>query len=136
MPSAFVDTNVLVYAAEEVHPLTRKGRIAREILHTPGLALSVQVLNEFIATARNPQKLALESAVERKWLAQFSRLQVTGLSHATVVAALRIHDRHQTSHWDSLILASAAELHCPIVYSEDLSDGQDYDGVRVVNPFK
>ena len=35
----------------------------------------------------------------------------------------------------ALILASARETNCAVVYSEDLGDGQEYDGVRVVNPF-
>lgn len=136
MPSAFVDTNVLVYAAEEFHPVTRKGRIARELLCTPDLTLSVQVINEFIATSRNPGKLALEAHVERAWLAQFLRLRVAPLTAQTVVDALEIHDRHQLSHWDSLIIASAAELNCCLVYTEDLNHGQDYSGVVAHNPFR
>jgi predicted nucleic acid-binding protein len=39
------------------------------------------------------------------------------------------------SHWDALILASARELDCTVVYSEDLNHGQDFDGVKVINPF-
>lgn len=44
--------------------------------------------------------------------------------------------RFQLSQWDATIIAAAVELGCPTVYSEDMSDGQDYGGVRVVNPFK
>jgi predicted nucleic acid-binding protein len=33
------------------------------------------------------------------------------------------------------ILAAAKALGCQTLYSEDLSHGQEYDGVRVVNPF-
>jgi predicted nucleic acid-binding protein len=33
------------------------------------------------------------------------------------------------------MLAAARELEAPVVYSEDMSHGQDYDGVRVLNPF-
>lgn len=42
----------------------------------------------------------------------------------------------QVSHWDGLILASANECGCEVVYSEDLNDEQIYNGVRVVNPFR
>jgi len=41
----------------------------------------------------------------------------------------------QISFWDALILASARKAHCAVLYSEDLSDGQIYDTVRVINPF-
>ncbi|MGD1059474.1 MAG: hypothetical protein ABR992_18910 [Solirubrobacteraceae bacterium] len=39
------------------------------------------------------------------------------------------------SYWDAAILEAARTQGCKIVLSEDLSDGQDYDGVRVENPF-
>ena len=42
----------------------------------------------------------------------------------------------QISFWDALILTSARKAHCTVLYSEDLSDGQVYDTVRVVNPFR
>jgi len=35
----------------------------------------------------------------------------------------------------AVIIAAAYELGCATLYSEDFSHGQDYDGVRVVNPF-
>ncbi|WP_281277471.1 hypothetical protein [Thermodesulfitimonas autotrophica] len=31
---------------------------------------------------------------------------------------------------------SAQALDCQVIWSEDLSHGQAYDGVRVVNPFE
>ena len=34
-----------------------------------------------------------------------------------------------------VILRSAGALGCGVVWSEDLNAGQDYDGVRVINPF-
>jgi len=56
MKRAFVDTNVLVYAADESKPTPRKTRIARELLLQRGLVLSVQVLSEFTVNARNEKK--------------------------------------------------------------------------------
>ncbi|MCP4248537.1 MAG: PIN domain-containing protein, partial [bacterium] len=68
---------------------------------------------------------------------------VTALSDSTmhspepadVVAALRRQARYQISFWDAMILGSAASLGCGLVWSEDLSSGQVYDGVEVRNPF-
>ncbi len=42
----------------------------------------------------------------------------------------------QLSQGNATIIAAAVELGCPTVYSEDMSDGQDDGGVRVVNPFR
>ena len=38
-------------------------------------------------------------------------------------------------NWDAAILAAAMMLGCEAVYSEDMSDQQDYGGLRVINPF-
>lgn len=133
--NAFIDTNILVYAADETTPQHRKTRIARELLLLPELHLSVQVLNEFIATARNPRKLNFKASQEADWIKRWLRFPVAPITERTFIAALAFHHRFQLSHWDSLILAAAAEANCPMVYSEDLSDQQDYDGIRIVNPF-
>jgi predicted nucleic acid-binding protein len=39
------------------------------------------------------------------------------------------------SFYDALILAGANRGGCTILYSEDLTDGQIVDQVRIVNPF-
>ena len=52
-----------------------------------------------------------------------------------VHAAIDVHQRMGTSFWDAMILRSAKELDCQILYSEDLNSGQDYDGVLLRNPF-
>ena len=57
------------------------------------------------------------------------------LTPSTVLNALDLRERFQISYWDAAIVAAAHELGCNSIYSEDLSDGQDYGGVTVVNPF-
>ena len=47
-----------------------------------------------------------------------------------------ISARYQISYWDGAILAAAEALGAPVLYSEDLSHGQTYGSVKVVNPFK
>ena len=42
---------------------------------------------------------------------------------------------HSLSNWDATILAAAAQLHCSILYSEDLPHGHEFEGIRVINPF-
>lgn len=135
MPNAFVDTNILVYAAEEKTPVDRKTTISRELLLLPGLHLSAQVLNEFVAAARHPKKLNLPRERERRWLEAWMLRPVSAITSETFLRALEIHARYGISHWDSLIVASALSTDCGIIYSEDLNHGQDYGGVKVVNPF-
>jgi predicted nucleic acid-binding protein len=46
-----------------------------------------------------------------------------------------ISRRFELSYWDGAILAAARAAGCDAVYSKDLSSEQDYDGLRVINPF-
>jgi predicted nucleic acid-binding protein len=54
------------------------------------------------------------------------------------MSAKRFFDTNilELRYWDSLIVAAARRAGCPEALSEDLSDGQDYGGVIVVNPFR
>ena len=51
-------------------------------------------------------------------------------------AALATRQRFGISYWDAAILEAGRALGCAVVLSEDLSDGEDYDGIRVENPFR
>ena len=135
MKNAFADTNILVYAAGGAAGDLRKKQIAREILLLPHLHISVQVLNEFIVCGRNPKKLNLTRNEEGNWLREWLDLKVCAIHLYTFEKALELHLRFQLSHWDSLIIASALESACSIVYSEDMGHGQKYDAVTVINPF-
>ena len=42
----------------------------------------------------------------------------------------------ELSYWDAAIVEAARESGCLTVLSEDLQDGMDFAGVRVMNPFR
>jgi predicted nucleic acid-binding protein len=44
-------------------------------------------------------------------------------------------DRYQISFWEAMIVASAIQLDCERIWSEDLNPGQVYDAVTVMSPF-
>ena len=50
--------------------------------------------------------------------------------------AVRLRDQFQISYWDAAILAAAKRLGATTLYSEDLTEGQRFEGVLVVNPFR
>ena len=45
-------------------------------------------------------------------------------------------ERWQVSFWDGLIVAAAKRSGATELLTEDLNHGQDYGGIRAVNPFK
>lgn len=135
MPSAFIDTNILVYAADESSPHSRKTKIAREILRQRDLHLSVQVLNEFTVNARNPKKLDLSARQELDWIERWLLFPVHTMKVEHFLKARLFHEKYQVSHWDGLILAAATEAGCAVLYTEDFQNGQHYDQIKAVNPF-
>lgn len=139
MPNAsivFIDSNVLLCAASGRPADMAKSKHARALLERETVGISFQVLQEFYANAINPRKLNLSSAEATALCTTWMRFRVARLGLKTFVRTLDLAQRFQISNWDAAILAAAKQLGCATVYSEDLNDGQDYDGVRVENPFR
>ena len=132
----FVDTNVLIYAVSARSDETAKRNRARELLTRRDLTFSTQVLQEFYVQSTRPSRrgaLTHDQAVA--YINSMLRFSVQLVTLDTLRQAFRIRERFGLSYWDSAILASAQLSGCNIVYSEDMSADQDYDGLRVVNPF-
>jgi predicted nucleic acid-binding protein len=133
----FVDTNVLLYAVSRAPEEEGKAAVARQLLRQRDLALSVQVLQEFYVQATRqtrPDRLRHDQAV--RLAESFCRYPVQELTLPVVRAAFATRARWGLSYWDAAILEAARAGNCEVVLSEDLSDGEDYDGVRVENPFR
>jgi predicted nucleic acid-binding protein len=137
MTVRFVDTNVLLYAVSRDPQETQKAKRANEILEARDVALSVQVLQEFYVQATRVTRsdpLSHEQAL--KLVESFLGFAVAEMTPSIVVAAIATCARFHISYWDAAILEACRSLGCDLVLSEDLSDGQDYAGVRVENPFR
>lgn len=135
--SAFFDTNVLVYAEDHGEPEKRAIalKLLAEHIASDDIVLSAQVLNEFHVTVRR-MKRPLDAARALSALEQLAALPVVPVTADLVVAAAASSERYRISQWDALILETARAAGCTVVFSEDLKDSQDYDGVRVENPLK
>ena len=133
----FVDTNVLVYAVCTTGEDVVKFEQARRLLQERDLALSAQVLQEFYVQATRPSRPGALTHTEAVSFAMaMRRFRVQEVSLSVVEDAFALRGRFGLSYWDCAILAASRACGCNTVYSEDLSDTQDYDGIRVVNPFK
>ena len=133
----FVDTNVLLYASSLLPEDSGKRSRAREIMTEPDLAISVQVLQEFYHQATRPTRrggLSHDDAL--KFIEPLLAMRVQPVTIDLFRAGVAISERYMLSYWDGAILAAARALACDAVYSEDLSSEQDYDGLRVINPFQ
>jgi predicted nucleic acid-binding protein len=132
----FVDANVLLYAISRDPEEQAKADRANQLLASRNLGLSVQVLQEFYVQAtRESRADRLTHEQAAALVDSFRRFPVQETTIGIVLSAISTRQRFDISYWDATILEAAGALGCDVVLSEDLSDGQDYGGVRVENPF-
>jgi len=131
----FVDTNVLIYAFDRTAGKKREtaaALVARLWSDRIG-CLSLQVLQEFYVTATKKLKMAPAEAFAQ--IDRFGKWTVHRPEVDDVLVAIQLHREKKVSFWDAMILRSAMSSGCDLLWSEDLSDGQRWDGVIVRNPF-
>ncbi len=135
------DTNVLVYFADATEP--EKQARARQLLtelrqSKPEPFLLWQVAVEFLSCLRRWELAGRITRAETVQL--FEQIEESFelvLPTRTVIhTALDLNARYSLSHWDSLLVAACIDAGVTTLYSEDMQGGADYDGVRIVNPFR
>ena len=135
--TVFVDTNIFLYSIDDSPSAVLKRDIAREILRTEPWGWSVQVAAEFFVNATSPKRnFRLPAVLAHSLVEAWLHFPTAVITADVVREAITLHQRFQTSYWDSAILATAKQLGCRTVYSEDMNDQQDYNGVIVINPFR
>ncbi len=127
----FFDTNVLLYLLSEDN---RKADQAEAIIALGGI-ISVQVLNELASVAS--RKLGMSYAEIRDMLGIVRAVcQTQAVTVDIHDQGLDIAERFGFSLYDSMIVSSALQSGCTVLYSEDMQHGQEIDGqLVVVNPF-
>ncbi|TXH47570.1 MAG: PIN domain-containing protein [Burkholderiaceae bacterium] len=131
----FLDTNILIYATSLADDHATKRPAARNWVARTDWGLSTQVLMEFYANARQARHGLLPTAPQTFVECIAASRPVQAVDRELVLAALSLRNRYNLSHWDAAILCAAARLGAHTVISEDLSHGQRYDGICVLNPF-
>jgi predicted nucleic acid-binding protein len=133
---AFIDTNVLVYAAAKDEPT--KQRVALKLLkrlyeQTSGV-VSTQVLKEYCNVALKKLKLAPDHL--RAQLEIYEQFEVVQVTPAIIRAGIDLHQTRKLAFYDALIVASAGVAACTVLYTEDMNAGERIGGVALVNPFR
>ena len=137
----FIDTNVFVYAylenpkkKEDYDKHLKAKELLRSFTTDDIVFISTQVCNEYYS-ALLKNKID-NSDIQSSLHSLIQMVNVAAISKDTVLQSFEIKNRYSFSYWDSLILSSALENGCTVIYSEDMQDGQLIDGVlRIVNPF-
>lgn len=135
MTVEFVDTNVLLYAHDpESGP---KMAIALELIgrlyETNTGAISTQVLQEFYSAGM--KKLHMTTHEAASVIEDLAHWTIHRPTHSDILHAIALQRRHRISWWDALIVNSAIQLGCSVLWSEDLSSHHKYGPLTVRNPF-
>ncbi len=133
----FIDTNVLLYSVDNSEPMKQQKAVAllTRLWQEQTGCLSVQVMQEFYANATCKLRPALSPTDARALLLGLMSWSVHTINAAQMLEATVLQEQHQLSIWDALILTSAIELNCHLLWSEDLNTGQRFGNLEVRNPF-
>ena len=136
MYRAFFDTNVLAYASDLDNK--EKQIVAQDLVEKAGsskqMVISTQVLQEFYVTA--VKKIGISQLDAKSLIHTLLLGEVVTIDHFEVVRAVDGNILWQVSFWDALIIVAAMKANCSVIYSEDLNDGQIFENVQIVNPFR
>lgn len=135
---SFVDTNILIYAEDkdekEKHPIASELLI--KLWQEREGVVSVQVLQEFYVNVTRKLKKQLSSAKALEIVEEYLTWTVVENTGKMLTAAIELQQRHQLSFWDAMVVQAALEAGCDKLYTEDLTDGQRFGSLEIVNPFE
>jgi predicted nucleic acid-binding protein len=132
---SFFDTNILIYADDKAHTAKQRRAVALIAEHRrdgTGV-LSMQILQEYFVTVT--RKLRVDVQIARRKVELLAEFDVAAPGIEDVLAAIDLHRLHSFSFWDALVVRSAKRAGCKVLFSEDMQDHREIDGVRIVNPF-
>lgn len=127
----FVDSNIVLYALDNA---TFKNAIAINLIKKRPV-ISTQVVLESVNICLKKFKFSKETAYQHgQNLLETCSLVL--IDQATLLLAFKISIQYQYSNWDSLIISSALQHNCNVLYSEDLQNNQVIENkLTIINPF-
>jgi predicted nucleic acid-binding protein len=133
----FLDTNIFVYA-RPANSSAKKDRAAelvdRAISSGKGV-ISYQVVQEFFSVAFRHFTPRMTFAEAEQYLSATFQPFLTVIPLILCTSKQTLSRRYSLSWYDSLIVASASETQCRVLFTEDPQDGQSLGSLKVKNPF-
>ncbi|MEO8210725.1 MAG: PIN domain-containing protein [bacterium] len=127
----FIDSNVLIYLVDK--NIAKREKVIS--IASRDCIISTQVVAENISVCLKKLKLPLEESIEHS-NGLLNNFTVSIIQPSILKQSLFILKKYHFSFWDSLIIASALENNCDILYSEDMQNNQVIEGrLKIVNPF-
>jgi predicted nucleic acid-binding protein len=135
----FLDTNIFVYSFDSRAPVKKRIAIQliRYALESQSGVISTQVVQEFLNVATGKLEIPFHARDAKDYLTQVLAplCQVFPLFDI-YEHAISMRELYGLSFYDSLIVCGALRVRCRSLVTEDLQEGQTFDGLTVVNPFR
>jgi predicted nucleic acid-binding protein len=131
----FIDTNILIYAHSQDDK--RKQQIATTIINDniAHIVISIQVINELINVLI--KKYQLSTNIIKSTILEITKItNICSFDINIQFDALSIQEKYKLQFYDALIIATALENKCNILYSEDMQHNQLIENkLKIINPF-
>jgi predicted nucleic acid-binding protein len=133
---SFFDTNVLIYADDKAAPAKQRRALDLVAEHRRAGTgvVSLQVLQEYFVTIT--RKLRVDPRIARRKVELLAEFDVAAANLTDILAAIDLHSLHGFSFWDALVIRSAKQAGCSVLFTEDMQEAREIDGLRIVNPFR
>lgn len=126
-----VDTNILIYLHDAAAP---KRTIAENVLAS-NPRISSQVVSEYLNTTRRLLNMG-KAELLNQCAELFKDCEIIAVTHFTLALAASLIKKYSFQLFDAVIVASAFENNCSILYSEDMQHGLIInDTLTIINPF-
>jgi len=133
----FVDSNIWIYAATQSEdvPLDPRHEAARALIKQIQPHLSVQVINEVSVNLIRKFKFT-EVAIQTLIKSFYQKYVVCPMDEAVLLQASGVRQHYNLSFWDSMIVSTAIQYQCSVLYTEDMGHGLViHDVLTILNPF-
>jgi predicted nucleic acid-binding protein len=134
----FIDTNIFVYCFDDLQPEKKAMSLSIIIdaLKTGNGIISWQIIQEFLNVSTRKFLVPLKPDDAKIYLQKVLNPLCEVFPDLDLYQkAIDIQNNTGYSFYDSLVIAGALRGECNILYSEDLKNGHQVDGLKVVNPF-
>jgi len=127
-----LDTNILVYCHSNAEP--EKQKIATSFFALCPI-ISTQVLSEYINVVKRNLQLPKDEIMDVCML-NIELCILHPVNFTTLKYARKLLAQYDFQLFDSIVVASALEADCHILYSEDLHHGLLVENrMKIINPF-
>lgn len=127
------DANVLVYA--EIDGDSERGRKSIALLgRSVGGIIPAQAFGEALRVAQRKAP-AMFPAVIGALEVYRRNFRVPPTTDSVIAVAAEIARERKLQFWDCVICVAAAQTGAKALFTEDMQDGSDVQGLRILNPF-